>query len=896
MHFCREDVRWEVLHFNEKTGQTITAPLSKPRLRNDAVPSLFPNCPAYMSSVSNVRESPESKKARIEEKAFHTAMVDSIATHNAYKENRHFCGLNDLTDRKLGFTDSSYWTVIRKEKYLHICRISEPPLNQVPMSLVISDDCSIRAFVHEVEVKKLGNYKIPSKIDNINELEVILNNLRNIDVNNCSTKSDSTILILQLVISLLTAILDEDYKHFPALKFVCEQLRLMTLKKVVYSSEFTIFSSLLYNCSPQGYRLLRDSGYVIFPSFSTLKRVFVSKDFSPSLEQHDENFLVYIKQKFKSLSDNDKIVNLLIDEIHLKAYFDYKGGDIVGSAFDSCEAANSAFVFMLNSIRSTFKDVVHIIPTKCMKAETLHSIIKKVILGLEKIGFTILCIITDNNAINGKAMSYFANPPKLSIVYKNPFDKTRPLFFMFDSVHLLKCIRNNWIGQKDTEKTMRYPKFSYSGKYFENEIEMNDAPLSTLQKLFWLERTSLLSHSYKLTQKALWPSSLERQNVNLVLKVFNEYVIEALLNFGKKKCLPFSSEVAGYIKVIHIWWTIMNVKSKFAGKRLNNKFATPLTNDSEDLKYEFLDNFYLWLQVWDENKATNGNLTRETFTALKHTTHAIIELTDYCISELKMDYILTGKFQTDNLEERFSKYRQLSGGNYNISIRQVFESEKKLRMMSVLKKTLSLNGKSVNLSEFEEIKWDEMSHEEQVNLDDFDVNVSHQDFDECKGVIPIIVYLAGYCCYSVDKKIKCKFCKQLTTHASNEEFSHDYYSYIDSVSRGSLLRPSAITVNIIMYNYIILSKITKMKIFLKAKNQRNIALVLTMKTLTENDARFETDVCDAGHSTEKVEKMLLWASTNSLLNNFCRKENDLLACGKSEGKKRKLQTLTSDSK
>ena len=129
-----------------------------------------------------------------------------------------------------------------------------------------------------------------------------------------------------------------------------------------------------------------------------------------------------------------------------------------------------------------------------------------------------------------------------------------------------------------------------------------------------------------------------------------------------------------------------------------------------------------------------------------------------------------------------------------------------------------------------------------------------KDFDEYKGVIPIIVYLAGYCCYSVDKKIKCKFCKQLTTHASDEEFSHDYYSYIDSVSRGSLLRPSAITVNIIMYNYIILSKITKIKMFLRVKNLRNLALVLTTKTLTESDVRFETDVCGASHSTEKVGK------------------------------------------
>ena len=75
-----------------------------------------------------------------------------------------------------------------------------------------------------------------------------------------------------------------------------------------------------------------------------------------------------------------------------------------------------------------------------------------------------------------------------------------------------------------------------------------------------------------------------------------------------------------------------------------------------------------------------------------------------------------------------------------------------------------------------------------------------------------------------------------------------------------------------------------------------MALTLTMKTLTDNDARFPVDVYNAGHNMEKVEKMLVWASTNSLLNNFCRKKNDLLACGNSECKKRKLQTLTSDTK
>lgn len=72
---------------------------------------------------------------------------------------------------------------------------------------------------------------------------------------------------------------------------------------------------------------------------------------------------------------------------------------------------------MLNRIRSQYKDAVHMISTKTMNAEALHDIMRKVILGLEKIGLSIISIVTDNNAINGKALSYFANPPKHSIVY-----------------------------------------------------------------------------------------------------------------------------------------------------------------------------------------------------------------------------------------------------------------------------------------------------------------------------------------------------------------------------------------------------------------------------------------------------------------------------------------------
>ena len=62
---------------------------------------------------------------------------------------------------------------------------------------------------------------------------------------------------------------------------------------------------------------------------------------------------------------------------------------------------------MLNSVFSQYKDVVYVMPTKCLKADNSFDIVKHIINGLEEIGFQVSLIITDNNAINKKAISFF---------------------------------------------------------------------------------------------------------------------------------------------------------------------------------------------------------------------------------------------------------------------------------------------------------------------------------------------------------------------------------------------------------------------------------------------------------------------------------------------------------
>lgn len=60
-------------------------------------------------------------------------------------------------------------------------------------------------------------------------------------------------------------------------------------------------------------------------------------------------------------------MSLLLDEIHVKPYFDYNGGNTHGIADISNASATSYFAFMISSVFLGYKDVMHIMPNKCLK-------------------------------------------------------------------------------------------------------------------------------------------------------------------------------------------------------------------------------------------------------------------------------------------------------------------------------------------------------------------------------------------------------------------------------------------------------------------------------------------------------------------------------------------------
>jgi len=117
---------------------------------------------------------------------------------------------------------------------------------------------------------------------------------------------------------------------------------------------------------------------------------------------------------------------------------------------------------MISSLFSKDRDIVALIPVVNMTAAYLKEITVKVLSAVHQSGFIVLCLISDNNRVNRNMFTALCNGD-LKPFISHPCDPTLKLFFLFDSVHLLKCIRNNWLNQSDVQQTFTFPDLTDKG-------------------------------------------------------------------------------------------------------------------------------------------------------------------------------------------------------------------------------------------------------------------------------------------------------------------------------------------------------------------------------------------------------------------------------------------------
>ena len=181
---------------------------------------------------------------------------------------------------------------------------------------------------------------------------------------------------------------------------------------------------------------------------------------------------------------------------------------------------------------------------------------------------------------------------------------------MFDSVHILKNLRNNW----HIEKTQSI-KFKDGGEG--DHLTASWADLKDLHR----HETNLCLRQSKLTKAAVFPTNIEKQKVNLALYVFSEKTSAALQASSISKNSSSMASTAKFIDNVCKLWKLLNCKSFREAKR-NNDPDRRVLDGTEDgaIGFALLKD---WAQRAVEMRQVGNvrqqSLTRDTANAVRWT-------------------------------------------------------------------------------------------------------------------------------------------------------------------------------------------------------------------------------------------------------------------------------------
>ena len=300
-----------------------------------------------------------------------------------------------------------------------------------------------------------------------------------------------------------------------------------------------------------------------------------------------------------------------------------------------------------------------------------------------------------NQSLFQKMHDFYGSKSLWSVNHPISNGEFEELFVLYDPTHLLKNIRNNWVTEKTRTLKFTCPE---TGR---NVV----AKWSDLVAIYNEEMSSFIKHT-RINYASLYPTNFEKQKVALVLNIFNEKTVAAL---KLRKC----DDTALFVEHVTKMWNMLNIKTPHDGTKLNNDDRYPFTSE-DDCRFDYLHNIARSFKLMDASQFRYRitSLTADTSNALHMTLNGIIHLTRLFLTR-KMNYVITNEFLSDRIEAEFGIWRQLSGGNYHISMQQVLSSLsfQRLKLFHKLQCESSSKheGENCCLEELSEEDWDNVA-------------------------------------------------------------------------------------------------------------------------------------------------------------------------------------------
>ena len=636
------------------------------------------------------------------------------------------------------------------------------------------------------------------------------------------------------------------------------------------------------------YRNLREQEVIALPSERTLRKVTQRLDPTSSNGLSTEE---YLKIRINKLNQFERTVMLVMDEIYISRRVEYSRGKILGFCNSGKDVASTVLVFMIRSVIGKYRDVVSIVPVNNLTAVTMHNSFNVVMRSLLHIGFSVVATSVDNNRVNSKFYKLLClkGDDKRSVVFEN---SNNPTFLLFDSTHNFKNIYNNFLNKEHFD----IPEFSpICGRALCAEFK-------DVKDIYQMECKMPLKLAHKLTEKCIAPKPIERSSVKMSAAVFHESTCAALLYYKK-------TDTADFANIVRKYWSVVSVNDTTIGCHKRDICKNPVSS-SFDWKLQYLRQFEQFLAKW-ENTCQGRGLTKDTFAALRHTSLALADLATYLIDKANFNYVLLGRFVSDCLESRFGWYRQSCGGNYYISMRQLVESERKIKCISLLKfSELSIEGVDETFSSYGIVASQtkpfncEVATVAQAIADDLMESLYSPSMDDAN----VVYYVSGYIAYSILKLTTCSHCEEILVltedivcdlEIENLASPTGASQFLDIMTRGGLKKPTDYVFSVCLKLYQIYQTLQHhpkhWSTFLSSERHCSLFMDIASNVLQLDEEIYSQSVgrthCASGHS---VLETILMKMFNCLAKNFVKSKSDefrLQDCGRSNCRKiMKLQS------
>ena len=415
--------------------------------------------------------------------------------------------------------------------------------------------------------------------------------------------------------------------------------------------------------SPKAYRHLQQTKVLPLPGESTLRKYLQRFKIREGLL---ENVCQFLKVKVEGMNELDKIVGISFDEVHIKKTIDYDNSS------DQILGPNSSSnVVLVRGIGGkSFKIPVWYRFGYNLTKDELLTIINK----LNDIGLTVVSTTCDMGPSN-RGLAKSLGVSKDQPYFLPPDHQDKPVFFLYDTPHLLKLIRLHFLDK---------------GFILKSGTTINKNMLVAIHSAI---KGNDIVAGHHLTDAHIHVKRQDQQSVKKAARVLS-WRTASVIRLLAPEVAPDPAEneamleMSNFIAMADKWFDASNSQQRLDRKKMRCGLRV-----YHDEQVSAMEEFY---QEIDALRVIGkaGHMTWQT--GILHTIPATLLLYEHLKDNHGMKYLLTRRLNQDPLEQTFSKLRAMGGPNANPGS---LEFQRRLRLLIlggmnkvVVKGSLVCNG------------------------------------------------------------------------------------------------------------------------------------------------------------------------------------------------------------